>query len=110
MKEAGVICWAFLAGWVLMSEAADWTLQSSTIENSGGWISNTAVSSASVGGQDQPVGISTNALFTSYGGFAYTFVLQPGSDRRPFRTRINDIGAPHPALLSRTDVHHRQSE
>jgi hypothetical protein len=75
-----MFCSASLAWLAIPSQAAEWTLQSSTIENSGGWISNTAVSSASVSGQDQPVGIATNGSFTSYGGFIYTFVLQPTND------------------------------
>ena len=79
-RAAGMLCLPSLAWLAIPAQADAWTLQSSTIENSGGWISNTLVSSASVGGQDQPVGISSNASFTSYGGFVYTFVLQPGSD------------------------------
>lgn len=76
----GLFGLALLARLASPSQAADWTLQSSTLENSGGWCSNTAVSSASVSGQDQPVGTTSNGAYTSYGGFIYTFVLQPSND------------------------------
>lgn len=57
-----------------------WTIESSVTDASGGWCSNATFASVSSGGQLQPVGVSTGAAFTSYGGFMYAFVLHPTND------------------------------